>query len=201
MSTLTAHRPLPSLLLSLERAGWGPLAGHDLQGVRSVLQGLVARLPHKAGQGTLTEAQVADAAGRSLRWTRRCLHVLEDLGVIEEWRRGGVVSGTPQPSWLRVSKRRLVELIESARPALQAVLALRKAATDARLAGIAYLPGRNRRSAHAALSAHLHPLTGEAFASTPKIKTLPPPEPEPVTDVMSADEARESIRRTLGRAR
>lgn len=198
-ATLTAQRSLPSLLTSLQRAGWGPLAGRDLAGVRAVLVGLTARLPHKSAQGMVTEYQIADAAGKSLRWTRRCLHVLEDLGVIEDWRRGGVVAGEPQPSWLRVSKRRLVELVQSARPAIEAVLAVRRAATAARLAGIAYLPGRNRRSAHAALSARLHPPTGEAFGSASPIEHVPPPEPPREIDATARDAGLAACWQALGR--
>ena len=168
MSTLTAHRPLPSLLTSLQHAGWGPLAERELQGVRAVLVGLVGKLPHRSGQGLVTVAQIADATGGySTKWVARCLHVLEDLGLIE-WRRGGVIAGAPQPSWVRVNKTALVALIQQARPMLQAVLAARRALTEARLAGISYLKARNRRSAHVELSADLHPLTGEVSTEPPR---------------------------------
>lgn len=167
VATLTAHRRLPSLLTSLQRSGWGPLAERELQGVRATLVGLVGTLPHGSAQGLVTVAQVADATGGlSTKWVARCLAVLEDMGLLE-WRRGGVVAGTPQPSWIRLHKDALVALIEQARPMLAAVLAVRKAITDARLEGIAYISGRKRRSAHVELSAHLHPLTGEVSTSPP----------------------------------
>lgn len=176
VAAITAHRALPSLLTSLQHAGWGPLAERDLQGVRAVLVGLVGKLPHKSGQGLVTVAQIADATGGySTKWVARCLHVLEDLGLIE-WRRGGVVAGAPQPSWIRLSKQALVDLIERSRPMLQAVLAARRAITDARLAGISYLKGRSRRSAQVELSEHLHPLTGEVSTSLPR-EALPHGEP------------------------
>lgn len=175
-STLTAHRALPSLLTSLQHAGWGPLAERDLQGVRAVFVGLIGKLPHRSGQGLLTVAQIADATGGySTKWVGRCLHVLEDLGLIE-WRRGGVIAGQPQPSWIRLRKEALVELIERSRPMLAAVLAARQAMTSARLAGISYLKGRNRRSAHVELSGHLHPLTGEVSTSPP-VEASPRGEP------------------------
>src|SRR5699024_151837 len=118
--TPTAHWPLSSLLRSLARAGWGELSGREWQGVRSVLRAVVDSVPDRAGEGHVTEPQVAQRAGLSLRWTRHCLHLLEDLGVIAQWRRGGIVAGRPAPSWLRLSKRALVALVEAARPMREA---------------------------------------------------------------------------------
>ena len=62
MSTPTAHRDTRSLLTSLQRAGWGPLAGADMQGLRSVLSALIALLPFKSAAGLATVPQIADAA-------------------------------------------------------------------------------------------------------------------------------------------
>ena len=162
----TAHAPVPALVTSLARAGWGDLAGREWQGVRTVLRALVDSLPHRSGEGFVTEPQVAQRAGLSLRWTRRCLHVLEDLGVIVQWRRGGVIAGRPAPSWLRLSKRLLVALIEAARPLREAANAARRAQTLARLAGLANVR-RKRRSGHAALSADLPTPQGESPGDSP----------------------------------
>lgn len=155
----TAGWPLPSLLGSLARAGWGELDGRANAGLRTVLHGLEVRLPRASASGLVTEAQLADATGLSLRWVRRCLGVLERLGVIE-WHRGGISAGKPRPSLIKVSKRVLVELIARARPEILERLARRAEATAARLAQLpAFLPGqrRNRRSGHAELSAALSP--------------------------------------------
>lgn len=154
MSTPTPHWPVPSLLRSLARAGWGDLSGREWQGVRSVLRALCDSLPDRSGEGHVTEPQIAQRAGLSLRWTRRCLHVLEDLGVVASWRRGGIVDGRPTPSWLRLSKRVLVALVDAARPIREAADVARRALTVARIAGLRNV--RNRRSDHAALSARLH---------------------------------------------
>lgn len=166
--TATAHAPLPALITSLQRAGWGELAGREWQGVRTTLHALVAQLPHRSGEGYVTEPQIAQAAGLSLRWVRRCLHVLEDLGVIVSWRRGGVIAGRPQPSWLRISKRFLLALIEAARPLREAANAVRRAQTLHRLAGLANVR-RNRRSGHAALGAVLPTPRGESPDNSPPL--------------------------------
>lgn len=168
MATMTAHAPLPSLVTSLARAGWGDLAGREWQGVRTVLRALVDSLPYRAGQGDVTEPQIAQRAGLSLRWTRRCLHMLEDLGVIVGWRRGGAVLGRPIPSWLRVSKRALLDLIHAARPAREVADAKRRALTLARIAGLRYVR-HNRRSAHAALSTGLPTPPGETPSLSPPV--------------------------------
>jgi len=170
----TAHAPMPALVQSLANAGWGDLAGREFQGVRTVLVALMHSLPYKSAQGTVTEAQVAQRAGLSERWVRRCMHVLEDLGVIEHWTRGGVVAGRPTPSMLRLSKRAVVALIEAARPLREAANAARRRITQARIAGLAYIR-RNRRSAHAELNADLPTPTGEYSGTPPRRSVKPPP--------------------------
>ncbi len=166
--TLTARWELPSLLTALQHAGWGPLAERDMQGVRAVLVGLIGKLDHRSGAGMVTVAQVADATGGlSTKWVGRCMHVLEDLGLIE-WRRGGVLAGKPQPSYVAISKRAVVALIKAARPMLAAVREARRVMTEARLAGISYLQGRSRRSDHVELSGDLPTPSGEVSTSPPR---------------------------------
>jgi DNA-binding Lrp family transcriptional regulator len=151
----TAAWPTPSLLTSLSRAGWGDMSGRSMQGVRSTLRGLADLLPHGSGEGLATACQIAETAGLSERWVRRCLHLLEDAGVIR-WVRGGVNAGTPLPSWFRIEKRVLVELIALARPIANAARAIRATVTRERLARFRWLPPRDRqtrRSVHAELSA------------------------------------------------
>jgi len=157
--TPTSRWPVPSLLRSLARAGWGDLSGREWQGVRSVLRALCDSLPDRSGEGHVTEPQIAQRAGLSLRWTRRCLHVLEDLGIVASWRRGGIVNGRPTPSWLRLSKRALVALVEAARPLREAADAARRSETRQRVAGVLWAV-RSRRSDRAALAAGLHSPTG-----------------------------------------
>ncbi len=159
--SLTAHAPVPALLTSLRRAGWGDLAGREWQGVRSTLDAVAARLPHKSGQGWTTAEQVAQSAGLSPRWVRHCMHLLEDLGVIE-WSRGGVIDGTPTPSYVRIVKAVLLDLVRAARPLREAADRARRTATNVRIAHLRYVRGqRTRRSAHAELSASLPTPTGE----------------------------------------
>jgi len=163
MSAPTAYAPLPSLLLSLRRAGWGDLTGREWQGLRSTLDGLASLLPHGSGQGWATAEQVATSAGLSSRWVRTRLAQLEAMGVIE-WRRGGIAAGKPTPSWFRIAKAVLVELIRSARPMKDAKDAARRVATHARIAAARALrrpERRSRRSVHAELSASPPTPTGE----------------------------------------
>lgn len=170
MSAPTAGKPTRDLLTSLARAGWGDVLGtREHHGTRAVLAGLVRRLPYKSGEGLVTVSDVADAAGYGERWTRTRLQLLEQMGIIE-WRRGGVLNGTPRPSWIKVVKRALVDLIHLARPMKDAADAARRAATRARLSGIRFLRNdltRSRRSAHTALSADPRPQGGGSTGGKP----------------------------------
>lgn len=168
----TAAWPTPSLLTSLSRAGWGDLGGYSMQGVRSTLRGLADLLPHGSGEGLATACQIAETAGLSERWVRRCLHLLEDAGVIR-WVRGGVSAGTPLPSWFRINKRALVDLITLARPIANAARAVRATITRDRIARFRWLAPRDRqtrRSAHAELSASPAPYREGPRTNPPEIE-------------------------------
>jgi DNA-binding transcriptional regulator YhcF (GntR family) len=159
------HTPLHELIPSLQRASWGDLDGREFQGLRTTLQALVASVNWRSAEGLATTNQIADRAGLTPRWTRRCLALLEDMGLIT-WRRGCVVEGKARPSWFRVNKKVLVALIDKARPLREAALRIRREITARRIAGIRFAK-RSRRSVHVELSADLPPLTGEVSASPP----------------------------------
>lgn len=127
-----ASWPLPALLTSLANAGWGDLAGREHAGLRATLRGLEALLPHGSAKGHGTAWQVAQRAGLSERWTRRCLGLLEDLGIIR-WQRGTIIDSRPEPSRFTVVKSALVRLIRIARGEVTRRLAQRRRAFIARL--------------------------------------------------------------------
>ncbi|MDO4243540.1 MAG: hypothetical protein Q4C85_07255 [Actinomyces sp.] len=192
--TATARWPLYLLLDTLKRQGWGPLAGSPWKGLRAVLQGLAARLPYGAAEGSTTIEQVAAAAGYGLRWTRRMLTELEDLGVIT-WVRGGVRYGQPVPSWFRIDKHMLAQLVQAAREQRTADMIAWAAQTRARLErvrSIRMVKGRRRprpappgarvenrgretrRSAHAALAASPSPRRGDQAGLRLPVDNTPP---------------------------
>jgi predicted transcriptional regulator len=168
MTAPTAHAPTRSLLTSLARAGWGDLGTREHHGTRAVLGALRDLLPFKSGAGMVTVAQIAQAAGYSTRWVATRLEVLEDLGVIV-WSRGGVVAGTPRPSFIKVVKTALVELIHAARPMKDAADAARRIATRARIAHLRFVKARSRRSDHVEVSADHLTLRGGAGAPLPRV--------------------------------
>lgn len=166
----SAQAPMWSLLTSLARAGWGDLAGRAWAGVRATLQALANLLPYRSAEGKVTLGDVADAAGCSTRWASRCMHVLLDLGVIR-WQTGGVVAGVPRPSWVRIVKRRIVDLIELTRPRHEAEQAERRARTREKVKDLRYAYGwhrdgaraeRIRRSAQVEVPSTLHLLAEES---------------------------------------
>lgn len=160
----TAWWPLDSLVRSLARAGWGTaLAGPAEAGLRTVLRGLVDVLDHRTALGETTAPQIADATGLSDRWVRECLARLVELGLVE-WHRGGIVSGKPRPSIIKVVKARVVDLIYTARPELAQRLARRADVTAARIRStlrqLTVMPGKRHkpRSTHAEVRSALHSL-------------------------------------------
>lgn len=185
----TAYAPVPAMLTSLQRAGWGDLAGREWQGVRTTLHALASRLPHGSGQGFTTVEQVAASAGLSRRWVARCMDLLEQLGVIE-WTRGGVYKGTPRPSWVRIVKRTLLALITAARPQRTAAEQAHAAATRARIAHLRWVKGRPRRSHHVELSASPPTPRGEA----PPPSLAPGRADPPTRDAPMPEDVRRTIR-------
>lgn len=134
MSIPTAAWGTPALMTSLARSGWGELDGPRLAGVRRVLTALVDLTDHRSGEGTITRAQVADTAGGlSIRWTSRCLAVLEGMGLIS-WSRGWLDRGRPRPGIIRISKRALAALARAARHHLDPRRTARAAETTKRIA-------------------------------------------------------------------
>lgn len=190
----TARWPLHLLIDTLKRQGWGPLAGTPWKGLRAVLQGLAARLPYGSAQGNTTIEQIASAAGYGLRWTRRMLTELENLGLIT-WVRGGVRYGQPVPSWFRIDKHMLADLVEAAREQRTADMIAWAARTRTRLEHIRTIrmvkgrrqprpapPGarvenqvrETRRSAHAALAASPSPRRGDQAGLRLPVDNTPP---------------------------
>lgn len=167
---VTAGWPLSRLVAALRRARWGVLGVRDWHGLRAVLLALCDLAGDTTGRVEATAWQVAGRAGYGERWTRSRLQALEQLGVLTWWR-GGVSRGRPQASIFIISRRRLAELVEEARPMREAAVEERRRATNERLRAIrtgeAKSPEpRFRRSAHAALSASL-PLKREASTGRP----------------------------------
>jgi hypothetical protein len=196
--TLQAGAPSTVLFRSLEDAGWGDLAGAELRGVRAVLGALVRALPPGSAAGVATAEQVASTAGYSEKWTRRCLHFLEDLELID-WRRGGVVDGRPQPSHFRIDKTLLLALVHTARRIRTEALAELRARTTARLNGLKmrYVKSKRwqtRRSVHAEPGCSPSP-NGEG----PRAPARPVPHPTPPDDGPPAPP--DHVRVALARAR
>lgn len=167
---VNARAPLPALLTSIANAGWGDLGGREFQGLRTTLHALAASLPYYSAQGLTTVPQIAQRAGLSTRWVSRCLHLLEDLGLIV-WRRGGIANGEPVPSFMRVMKTALLDLIDAARPLREAADLARRQITARRIAGVKWAQQQRRerlpRSDHAELNANLPTPTGEVSTSPP----------------------------------
>ena len=169
---------LPVIVRALSRAGWGELAGEEHRCVRAILRELAWMLNAQTGAGVTTAEQVASRAGYSERWTRVKLQWLEDHGYLT-WRRGGVVMGEPEASYLRLSKSLLAALVDPARKLRDLAVEKRAGVTAARLRGIRteYLRSKphKRRSVHAELSAS--PLPSGGFSPAPDAGDRPEIDP------------------------
>lgn len=172
----SAHWPMTSLLRSLARAGWGTLDGAQARGMRNVLRALADQLPDKAAQGMTTAPQLADASGYSIRWVEHCLRELEAAGLIE-WHRGGVYHRKPRPSFIRVIKAKLVDLILAARPDLVERVKARAERTAARLSKLAAFirvqPGKYRRILSPEVTTAPFPLSGGTGVQKAPLGHLP----------------------------
>lgn len=184
-----AGAPLDVLVNQLAKYGWGDLTGQDLRGVRNVLYTLGTLLDRHSGTGSWSVKQIATKAGYSEAWTRGRLQILEELDILE-WRRGGIDAGSPVPSWFRVNKARLVELVNIAREVRDAQLLVIRLAFLARLATLRvntqWFRGKKRRSDHTKPRLAL-PLTGTAPGAAagpvPAETAPPPPDPVPIGDL------------------
>lgn len=180
MTTGTASlRPSPSmdvlsLVHSLGRAEWGPLAGEEMRGARIVLDALASIMwdQHHGRSATTvaTARQIADRAAYSERWTRISLHRLEDAGIVQ-WQRGGVIDGNPQPGRFRIVKSILCDWIEAARRRHDEQVRRYIEETRRRLRALIYktVRPRLRRSDQAELTSNLPPYRGRKGATGPAL--------------------------------
>ena len=129
---MTAHaapvRVLWGQLEGLEH--WGVLDGRENRGVRDVLR-LLCHAQHTKAV-VITGRQLAKRVGLSEKWTRRCLHVLEALGIIR-WTRGHIEQGRPRPGWITVRAGRLAQVVRHARDEARTERARSRAETNDRI--------------------------------------------------------------------
>lgn len=119
------------LIAALAHRGWGPLR-EGIPGLVHILQAIAHTVDPYTGTGYTTAPQLADAAYKSERWVRHCINQLDVLGVIE-WYPGGIKDGRPAPSFVKIVKTALVELIEVAQESHDKRMLERRAAFEARV--------------------------------------------------------------------
>ncbi|WP_172193251.1 hypothetical protein [Actinomyces faecalis] len=134
LRTATARMKTSTLVDMLEMRGWGALNDVGRKGTRATLRALVLSLPFGSGEGYATVPQIAYKAGYSSRhWVGEMLADLEGLGLVT-WRRGGVYHGEPVPSYFRINKQLLADLVNSAREQCAEELAAMRVKMRAHLA-------------------------------------------------------------------
>lgn len=119
------------LIAALAHRGWGPLR-EGIPGLVHILQAISHTVDPYTGTGYTTAPQLADAAYKSERWVRHCINQLDALGVIE-WYPGGIKAGRPAPSFVKIVKSVLVDLIEVAQESHDKRILERRAAFEARV--------------------------------------------------------------------
>lgn len=110
-----AGAPLPVVVGSLERSGWGELRGRRYGSARTLIQALATKADPRSGVVTMTASQAAEWAGTSPRTMLRAWAALEGLGVLERIVRGGRRGTVAVASVWRVSKRALLTFVPGAR--------------------------------------------------------------------------------------
>ncbi|WP_165215321.1 hypothetical protein [Schaalia sp. ZJ1691] len=105
---------LQDILLAFARINWGPIRGRRWAYRRLMLTTLSLMMREQKcdrdARLVTTAHQLAERMGAHDKTAYRCLHDLEDLGLIE-WERGGIANGKPQPGVLKVIKRKLVDWV------------------------------------------------------------------------------------------
>lgn len=119
------------LIAALAHRGWGPLR-EGIPGLVHILQAIAHTVDPYTGTGYTTAPQLADAAYKSERWVRHCINQLDALGVIE-WYPGGIKDGLPAPSFVKIVKSVLVDLIKLAQESHDKRMLERRAAFEARV--------------------------------------------------------------------
>lgn len=164
------------LIAALAHRGWGPLR-EGIPGLVHILQAISHTVDPYTGTGYTTAPQLADAAYKSERWVRHCINQLDALGIIE-WYPGGIKNGSPVPSFVKIVKTALVELIEVAQESHDARMLERRAQFEAR---VRRLPRRgwvrnpkavNRRRMREALVLHARQARAKA---QPEADSYPTP--------------------------
>lgn len=167
------------LIAALAHRGWGPLR-EGIPGLVHILQAIAHTVDPYAGTGYTTAPQLADAAYKSERWVRHCINQLDALGVIE-WYPGGIKNGAPTPSFVKIVKATLVELIEVAQKTHDARMLERRAAFEAR---VRRLPRRgwvrnpraiNRKRMREALVLHARQARQARAKAQPEASAYPTP--------------------------
>lgn len=194
--------PVPIIVASMARGGWGELSGRQWQGVRSVLQAVSARARGKEILKS-TVWQIAQSAGLSERWTAKCLQVLEGIGAIR-WQRGTIVGGKPEPSIFTIMKYTLLDLCHQAWNHNSEAWGRHRAQTYARLRALKQKLWQKRSSDRSELSADFNPFKGTVtelrnregttnFTPTPSTADAPdspadsPATPQPLMDSLEID--------------
>ena len=129
-----AGAPVDALTRRLVVLRWHQAAG-EWQGVQRVLRALSDVVDDRSGAGLSTIGQVAALASMSNRHAARCLHRLEDLGILL-WQRGDVVAGRKRPSRFTVVKHALAEAIRALMPRRAAEARTHRDAEASRLSGL-----------------------------------------------------------------
>ncbi len=118
---VSPNQSVSKLVDELDRSGWGDLATPDMRAPRRVLRAIATLLAHEdldlAGQGQMSERQIASVAQYCIKTVRLALRKLVELGAIA-WQPGHPAIGTFQavPGVVRVSKKLLVAMIRVFRP-------------------------------------------------------------------------------------
>jgi len=184
---LTAHAPLDKLVYELSRLGWGELAGREWGAIRNLLRAFVAHdgIHRLSAQGRATIPQLARHAGISERWATDRLAAMVEAGLVDEHVRGGLYpDGTPYPSFVRVNKQALVDMLEAAREIRDEAVRAAWVAMRARMAKLHSIRAlylrrcherRLRRSPRGEVTARLSPPTGGSSSSPPTSSTSTAP--------------------------
>jgi hypothetical protein len=180
---LTAHAPLHKLVDETSRLGWGDLAGREWGAVRALYRAFVSAdgIHALSAQGKATVPELARHAGITVRWATDRLGVMEAAGLLEQVVEGGFTpAGVPQPSFWRVNKQALVDMLEAARELRDEAVRAAWVAMKARMAKLHSLRALYLKRCHERREKRLprslpHEVTARPSPLSGRVSTSPPP--------------------------
>lgn len=179
---LTSHAPLHKIVDEISRLGWGDLAGREWGAVRALFRAFVSAdgIHALTAQGKASVPELARHAGITVRWATDRLGAMQTAGLLEQDEGGFLPDGSPFPSFWRVNKQALIDMLEAAREIRDEAVKAAWVAMRARMAKLHSVRALYLKRAHERRERRLprslpHEVSARPSPLSGGVSTSPPP--------------------------